>query len=172
MLMSSVSDMFPPGTTDIPTAISTLAPLIGPCAGPLLGGFINQNVTWRATFYLMIGWSGITLVLLYFLVPETFLPIIQSRAARAKRIQTNDGRWYAPSDRNGRRLSDVFPGAVWVPIRMLLVERMALALNMWTALVLGIIYLFFNAIPYTFRTIYNLYVPPPFPSQSLNHRQS
>ena len=154
--MSSVSDLFKPGTTDIPTAIYTLSPLIGPCIGPLLGGFINQNVTWRATFYLMIGWSGIQLVLLYFLVPETFLPMILKREAKARRIATGDGRWYSPSDRNGRKFGDVFPAAVWVPIKMMLVERMALTMNLWTALVLGIIYLFFNAIPFTFRTLYSL----------------
>ncbi len=106
----------------------------------------------------MIGWSGIQLILLYFFVPETFLPIILRREAKDKRIATGNGQWYAPSDRSKRKISDVFPAAIWVPVKMMLVERMALAMNLWTALVLGIIYLFFNAIPFTFRIIYGLYV--------------
>ena len=140
----------------MPTAIYTLSPLIGPCLGPILGGFLNQTVTWRATFYLMIGWSAAEVVLLSFFVPETFLPIILKRTAKKNRIETGNGGWYAPSDRSQKKISDVFPAAIWVPMKMMLVERMALAMNLWTSLVLGIIYLFFNAIPFTFSTVYGL----------------
>lgn len=155
-LTNSVADMFRPGTVDIPMALYTLAPLVGPCLGPLLGGFINQNTTFRVTFYTVIGWSGVTFVLLYFFVPETFLPKILQREATKKRLATGDGKWYAPLDRTSRTVSDVFPSAMWQPIQMMVKEPMALILNCWTALVLGVIYLFFNAIPFTFRTVYGL----------------
>jgi MFS family permease len=151
----TVSDMFRPGTTDLPTAVYTLAPLSGPCLGPILGGYMNQNVTWRATFYLIIGWGAVEFVLLWLLVPETFLPIVQKREARRLRAATGEGAWTAPT--SGRTVRDVFPAALWVPLKLMAVEKMALAMDTWTALILGIIYLFFNAIPYTFRTLYNLY---------------
>ena len=155
-LIDSVADMFKPGTVDIPMALYTLAPLVGPCLGPLLGGFINQNTTFRVTFYTIIAWSGATLVALYFFVPETFLPKILQRAAVKKRLDTGDGKWYAPLDRNARTIREVFPSAIWQPIQVMIKEPMALILNCWTALVLGVIYLFFNAIPFTFRTVYGL----------------
>jgi MFS family permease len=148
--------MFKPGTVDIPMALYTLAPLVGPCLGPLLGGFINQNTTFRVTFYTVIAWSGATFLALYFFVPETFLPKILQRAAVQKRLETGDGKWYAPLDRNARTVGEVFPSAIWQPIQMMVKEPMALILNCWTALVLGVIYLFFNAIPFTFRTVYGL----------------
>lgn len=137
-------------------AVYTLSPLIGPCLGPLLGGFINQNVTWRVTFYTVLGWSGLELVLLFFFVPETFLPALLKNEAVAHRIRTGNGKWYAPMERNGKKMGDVFPKALYVPVQLMMTEKMALALDLWTSLVLGIIYLFFNAIPYTFRTVYNL----------------
>lgn len=152
----SVSDLFRPGTTDLPTAIYTLAPLSGPCLGPILGGYLNQNVTWRATFYLIIGWGGVEFLLLWFLVPETFLPMVLKAEAKRQRARTGEGQWQSPAEKSGRSVADVFPAALWVPIKLMLVEKMALALDLWTSLVLGIIYLFFNAIPYTFRTLYNL----------------
>lgn len=155
-LTCSVADMFRPGTVDIPMALYTLAPLVGPCLGPLLGGFINQNTSFRVTFYTVIAWSGVTFILLYFFVPETFLPKILQREAVRKRLETGDGRWYAPLDRTSRTIGDVFPSAMWQPIQMMVKEPMALILNCWTALVLGVIYLFFNAIPFTFRTVYGL----------------
>jgi MFS family permease len=156
LLTSSVSDLFPPGTTDLPTAVYTLAPLSGPCLGPILGGYLNQNVTWRATFYLIIAWSAVQCVALYFFVPETFLPVILRQEARKKRAATGNGQWHGPTARD---FGDVFPGALWTPIKIMMVEKMVLALDVWTSLILGIIYLFFNAIPFTFRTLYNLYVP-------------
>lgn len=128
----------------------------GPCLGPILGGYLNQNVTWRATFYLIIGWSAAECVLLWFLVPETFLPMVLKSEAKRQRAQTGEAAWRAPAEMSQRKVSDVFPGALWVPIRMMMVEKMALALDVWTSLILGIIYLFFNAIPFTFRTLYNL----------------
>ncbi|GMK60054.1 hypothetical protein CspeluHIS016_0902710 [Cutaneotrichosporon spelunceum] len=150
----TVSDMFRPGTTDLPTAIYTLAPLSGPCLGPILGGYMNQNMNWRPIFYLIIGWGAVEFALLFFLVPETFLPIVQKREARRMRADTGEGMWTSPAENSGRTVSDVFPGALWVPIKLMAVEKMALAMDTWTSLILGIIYLFFNAIPYTFRTLY------------------
>jgi hypothetical protein len=81
---------------------------------------------------------------------------VLKREAKKLRAQTGEGKWHAPVDKSGRKVGDVFPGALWIPIKLMMVEKMALALNLWTSLVLGIIYLFFNAIPFTFRTLYNL----------------
>lgn len=115
----------------------TLSPLFGPVLGPLMGGFINQNVTWRATFYLIIGWSAAELVALALWVPETFLPVALKAAAANERIRTGDGRWYAPMERSGKKVGDVFPKALYVPIQLMLAERMALAMDLWTSLILG-----------------------------------
>ena len=151
----SISDLFRPGTTHIPVAVYSLSFLVGPCIGALVGGFIAQNVTWRVNFYLMIGWSSSQLALLFF-VPETFLPIIVKREARQKRLETGIALWHAPSDESDRRFSDVFLSAVWVPMKMMLVERMLLAMDLWTMSLLSIVYLFFNAIPSTMLTVYGL----------------
>jgi len=148
--------MFPPGTTDIPVAVYTLSPLLGPCMGPLIGGFINQNVTWRVTFYVVTAWAGVEFFLLYFFVPETFLPVLMKNEAKSKRIKTGIGKYISPVEQSGRTLGDVFPKALYVPIQLMLTEKMALALDLWTSLILGIIYLFFNAIPFTFRTVFGL----------------
>ncbi len=102
-----------------------------------MGGFINQNVTWRATFYLIIAWSGCELLALYFFVPETFLPVALKNAAMDERIRTKDGRWYAPMERSGKKVSDVFPKALYVPVQLMLAEKMALAMDLWTSLILG-----------------------------------
>ncbi len=39
--------------------------------GPIIGGFINYNVSWRWSFYVLLIWSGIMLIAITLLVPET-----------------------------------------------------------------------------------------------------
>jgi MFS family permease len=83
----SVGDMFPRERLQAPMMVYTASPFIGPgtnhlhtslsisdsCIGlgPIIGGFINYNVSWRWSFYVLLIWSGIMLVAIIFLVPET-----------------------------------------------------------------------------------------------------
>jgi predicted MFS family arabinose efflux permease len=52
-------------------ALDSLAPLLGPPLGPLLGGVMNYYVNWRCTYYIVIIWPTIFLVLIILFAPET-----------------------------------------------------------------------------------------------------
>ena len=52
----TVSDLFNPDEMAAPMTIFTLSPFIGPCFGPLIGGFINSFTSWRWTHYTLIIW--------------------------------------------------------------------------------------------------------------------
>ena len=104
----------------------------------------------------MVGWSSSQLILLFFFVSETFLPIIVRRQARQKRLETGIALWHAPSDQSDRRFGDAFFLAVWIPMKMVLVDTMLLAMNLWTMSLLSIVYLFFSAIPRMMQTVYGL----------------
>jgi MFS family permease len=83
----SIGDMFPRDRLQAPMMIYTASPFIGPgtnqlkmilqgadsCVGlgPILGGLINYNVSWRWSFYVLLIWSGIMLISIIFLIPET-----------------------------------------------------------------------------------------------------
>jgi MFS family permease len=79
--------------------IFTAAPFIGPSVGPLIGGFINQNTTWRWTFYVLIIWSAAMLGGIIFFVPETFHPVLLRNKARKLRKDTGEERWKAPLEK-------------------------------------------------------------------------
>lgn len=68
----TVGDLFTRNELQAPMAIFTVAPFIGPCAGPVIGGFINYNVDWRWTYYVLVIWSVALLLAIIFLVPETY----------------------------------------------------------------------------------------------------
>lgn len=68
----TVGDLFSRDQLQAPMALFTITPFLGPCAGPLIGGFINYNVHWRWTYYFQIIWSVGLLAAIVFLVPETY----------------------------------------------------------------------------------------------------
>lgn len=68
----TVSDLFTPDKMQHPMTMFTAAPFLGPCVGPLIGGFINSNVSWRWTHYVLIIWALTMFVGIFFLIPETY----------------------------------------------------------------------------------------------------
>jgi MFS family permease len=71
----TVSDVFLRSQIQLPMILVSSAPFIGPCLGPLIGGFISYNTTWRWNYYFIIIWSGVLLVSIAVFVSETFPPV-------------------------------------------------------------------------------------------------
>ncbi|EGN92061.1 hypothetical protein SERLA73DRAFT_191634 [Serpula lacrymans var. lacrymans S7.3] len=148
----SVSDMFSNATVATPMAVYTLSPFIGPVLGPLIGGFINQNIDWRWTYRVLLCWIFGELIALLLLVPETYVPVILKRKASKMRKLTGDPKFYAPLDRRDGSLLSAILFSCYKPFQLLLFDRMALLLDTWNALLLGILYLAFQAFPIIFET--------------------
>lgn len=68
----TVGDLFARSELQAPMALFSVSPFVGPSMGPLLGGFINYNVSWRWTYYVLLIWSGIVWIAVVFFVPETY----------------------------------------------------------------------------------------------------
>jgi multidrug resistance protein len=68
----SIGDLFTKDELQAPMALFSIAPFLGPSLGPLIGGFINYNVDWRWTYYILIIWAFALWWCIFFLVPETY----------------------------------------------------------------------------------------------------
>ncbi|PFH48800.1 hypothetical protein AMATHDRAFT_149102 [Amanita thiersii Skay4041] len=150
----SVSDMFSNATVANPMAVYTISPFIGPVIGPLIGGFINQNLNWRWTYYIVLIWVFCELLALFIFVPETYVPVILQRKAAKLRRQINDERYWSELDEGEKNLMKAIIISCYKPFQLLLLDRMALLLSIWTALILGILYLAFQAFPFIFTGIH------------------
>lgn len=73
----TVSDLFAPEKMHHPMTLFTAAPFLAPSMGPLFGGFINSNVNWRWTHYVMIIWAFCMFLAICFFVPETYRALCQ-----------------------------------------------------------------------------------------------
>lgn len=68
----TVGDLFTPNQMHYPMIMFTASPFLGPSFGPMIGGFINSNVNWRWTHYMLIIWAFMICLALVVTVPETY----------------------------------------------------------------------------------------------------
>lgn len=147
----SVSDLFINSEVNLPMAVFTISPFIGPVLGPLISGFINQNTNWRWTYRVMLIWIFVEMLCLILFVPETFVPVILKKKAQKMRKETKNDKYYAPLDKRDVSLAKSLLMSIYTPFKLLLLDRMALLLDLWNALLLGILYLAFQAFPIIFE---------------------
>ncbi|KAL5114508.1 hypothetical protein ACEQ8H_007598 [Pleosporales sp. CAS-2024a] len=122
--------------------VYTASPFIGPEVGPLIGGFIVENTTWRC--------HRRQLALIVFLVPETYHPVLLRNKAIRLRQQTGQP-WIAPIEKLERSIAKTVMYSCIRPFQLLMYEPMVLNLCVLSAILLGILYLFFGAFPLVFE---------------------
>ncbi|KAH7397955.1 major facilitator superfamily domain-containing protein [Cadophora sp. MPI-SDFR-AT-0126] len=146
----TIGDLFLPYELSAPMMLLTASPFLGPELGPLLGGFANQYADWRWTFYLLLIWAGLQLILIVCFVPETHLPILLKRKARTTRKDSGNEAWYAPIEKNEKSVLRTVAWSCLRPLQLTILEPMVLSLGVLSAILLGIIYLFFGVYPLVF----------------------
>jgi hypothetical protein len=82
-------------------------------------------------------------------------PVLLRNKARKLRKETGDDRWWAPIEKSTKSVSSTVGHSLLRPFEILIFEPMALILNVYTAVLLGLLYLFFGAFPLIFRTNYD-----------------
>lgn len=147
----TVGDMFNRDQLQAPMMIFTAAPFIGPSIGPLIGGFINQNVSWRWTFYVLLMWSGFMLAAIIFFVPETYHPVVLKHKAQKMRKETGEQRWRAPMEKTDKSIARTIALSLKRPFQLLVLEPMVLNLCLFSSILLGVLYLFFGAFTLVFK---------------------
>ncbi|EPE25398.1 MFS general substrate transporter [Glarea lozoyensis ATCC 20868] len=147
----TVGDMYNREQLQLPMLIYTASPFVGPSIGPLIGGFINQYTTWRWTFYVLLIWSAANLGMIALLVPETYHPVLLRNKARKLRKETGDERWKAPLEKTDKSIRKTIGLSLLRPFQLLIFEPMCTNLCLFSAILLGILYLFFGAFPVVFE---------------------
>ena len=99
----------------------------------------------RWSFYVILIWSGAMLALVALLVPETYHPVLLRNKARRIRKDTRDERWQAPIEIMDRSIAQTIGRSIYRPFLLLTLEPMCLNLCLFSAILLGVLYLFFGA---------------------------
>jgi multidrug resistance protein len=74
-----LSDLFTAEERGRAISIYSLAPLLGPAVGPIAGGFITENTTWRWVFYSTTIADALIQASGFFFLQETYAPVLLHR---------------------------------------------------------------------------------------------
>ena len=149
---ASISDMFRPSKRAYGIAIWGIAAVCGPVLGPLVGGFAAQYKGWTWTIWELLWLSGFTLVLLVFLLPETSSANILYRRSRRLRVLTGNERIRCQPEIEAEHMTgkEVAMIALVRPFTLNFTEPMVFLLNLYIALIYGLLYVWFESFPIVF----------------------
>lgn len=154
---ASISDMFAPAKRTYAMGIWDTAAICGPVLGPLIGGFAAQAKGWRWTIWVLMWLSGFTLLVLSFFLPETSgRNILYRRTLRLRKVTGIDNlKCEIELEAENWTPMDIARDALIRPFTLSFMEPIILVINVYTALVYGLLYLWFESFPTVFNGIYH-----------------
>ena len=128
----------------------------GPALGPLFSGFAVTAKGWRWSLWEILWIAGPVFVLMFLLVPETSTPNILLRRANRLRAMTGDSRLRSQSEIDQAHIkpSKVLVSAFIKPLEITVKDPAIAFVNLYTALVYGIYYSFFEVFPLVYPVYY------------------
>ncbi|KDR79428.1 hypothetical protein GALMADRAFT_117698 [Galerina marginata CBS 339.88] len=156
-----LGDLWHPEERGRAIAIYSLAPLLGPVAGPVCGGWIAENSTWRWVFWstsivdVLVQISGL------FFLQETYAPYLLEQ--KAKKIDMNLDVENSPKkivrtvyeSQEVRSWQNIFARALTRPFQLFAREAIVQILGIYMAFIYGIFYLFLTTMPLIFSHVYH-----------------
>lgn len=153
---ATIADMYRPQKQAYGLAIWGIGAVCGPTLAPLISGFAVQAKGWTWSIWELMWLSSFTWLVLFFFLPETSSPnILHRRTRRLKKITGNDKLTCEPdmmSEEMGPR--DVVMMSLVKPITLNFTEPIVFLLNLYIALIYGLLYIWFESFPLVFVEIY------------------
>ncbi|KIW68985.1 hypothetical protein PV04_04892 [Phialophora macrospora] len=154
---ASMGDIY--GLLKLPYALTAwvAAAFCAPAVGPLLSGFSVVAEGWRWALWEVLWGSAPILVLMFLSMPETSASNILLRRARRLRQLTGNPNLKSQGeiDQGQMSFSKVAIEQMWKPIEIFLKDPAVFFTNVYTSLIYGIYYSFFEAFPLVYVGIYH-----------------
>ncbi|KPI40869.1 Caffeine resistance protein 5 [Cyphellophora attinorum] len=153
---ASIADMYTPAKRTYGIAVWGIGAVLGPVMGPLVGGFAAEAKGWTWTIWELTWLSGFALVVLIFLMPETSSANILYRRTRRLRKMTGNDKLICEPELIGEQMTnqEIVRMVLIRPFTLGFLEPICFALNMYIALIYGLLYIWFESFPIVFVEIY------------------
>ncbi|KAL6718125.1 GTPase-activating protein [Lecanora helva] len=153
---ASIGDMFRPKQRAYGIGIWGISAVCGPVLGPLIGGFAAQHEGWTWTIWELMWLCGFSLVLFIFFLPETSANnILYRRTRRLRKLTGIQSLSCQPEimaeNMTGKNIALI---ALVRPITLNFQEPIVFLLNLYIALIYGLLYIWFESFPIVFIQIY------------------
>ncbi|KAL2864585.1 putative MFS transporter [Aspergillus lucknowensis] len=147
------SDLFPPQDRWKAMAVFTLAPLLGTAIGPITGGFLVQYESWPWCFYVVSIAAAVVQLAAFFLLRETFGPVLLRR--KCARMRKTTGNLNLHTEYDGMSSTALLHKNLIRPFRLLATQPIIQVLSLYLAYLNGILYLMVATFPDVWTTIYH-----------------
>ncbi|KAG7096278.1 hypothetical protein E1B28_003726 [Marasmius oreades] len=148
----SIADIWSVEERGIPMAFFSFTIFMGPCLGPVMGGWIGERAGWRWLYWVLFIFSGFCFVLTLFL-PETLAPVVLRRKAAKLRKETGDSSYRTVEEIEGKPFMQNLRVALSRPLIMLFTEPIVIMFSIYLSFVYALLYLMFFAFPIAFAEI-------------------
>lgn len=154
---ASIADIYSPSKRAYGIGVWGAAAVCGPVLGPLVGGFAAEVKGWTWTIWELMWLSGAVLALLIFFLPETSSSNILFRRARRLRALTGNTKLKSEPEILGEQMTgkDIALMVLVRPFTLNFTEPMVFLLNLYIALIYGLLYIWFESFPIVFVGIYS-----------------
>ncbi|WEW56584.1 hypothetical protein PRK78_002031 [Emydomyces testavorans] len=129
---------------------------LGPALGPIFSGFSVPAMGWRWSLWEILWLAGPILIVLLVSLPETSADtILLQRATRLRKLTGNPKlRSQSEIKQSKLTLTDVAISTLWRPYQIMLLDPAVLFTNLYTSLIYGIFYSYFEVFPIVYMSIY------------------
>ncbi|KAF9043853.1 MFS general substrate transporter [Hymenopellis radicata] len=148
----SVADIWCVEERGVPMAVFSFTIFMGPCVGPLVGGWIAERAGWRWLYWVLFIFSD-SVSRSPCSSRKPWHPIILRRKAEKLRKETGDQSYQSLEELERRPLSETLKTALLRPIVMLLTEPIVIFMSFYLSFVYSLLYLLFFAFPIAFAEI-------------------
>ncbi|KAH8800635.1 MFS multidrug transporter-like protein [Xylogone sp. PMI_703] len=150
-----LSDCWPPDERGRSISIYSVGPILGPAIGPIAGGFITENTTWRWAFYAVSICDAVIQVLGLFFLQETYAPKLLRQKAQNLRKATGNNSLHTKFDYLDVSSKRFLWKSICRPFKLLGTQLIVQVLALYMALTYGIMYLVLSTFPALWSDVYH-----------------
>ncbi|KAI0129777.1 major facilitator superfamily domain-containing protein [Xylariales sp. AK1849] len=152
---ATIADMYIGARAAYGIAIWGAFGICGPVFGPIIGGFVAAAKGWRWTIWVVTWLNTFMVVMVFFCLPETSAANILYKRAKRAREATGDGRLRSQSEvdaaQHTKRDTLVLLARAFT---FTFSEPIVFFMDLYTALLYGLFFIWFESFPLVFGDIY------------------
>jgi len=154
---ATIADIYEPRKQAYGIGVWGISAVFGPALGPLIGGFAADSEGWKWTIWELMWLSGFCFVVLFFFLPETSSSnILYRRTLRIRALVKNPKVKCEPElEAEGMSGKEIAMMVFVRPFTLTFTEPICFLLNLYLALIYGLLYLWFESFPIVFIDTYH-----------------
>ncbi|KAK7942458.1 uncharacterized protein PG986_011571 [Apiospora aurea] len=150
----TIADVMPRERRGRAVSVWSVGTILGPMVGPISGGYVADALGWRWLFWIMATVVGVVTVFAYFVLEETYAPVLLERKAAKLRKETGNPKY------RSKLALDLTPGQLFArsilrPTKMLLCCPIVTVMCTYVAILYGTLYLLFSTYSFVFKEVYS-----------------